>query len=243
MISQYKNIERLRYRISNDIADASKTTDSVLTRAGETVFSTVFSYYLSSFSLNDVENVSGLQDWLLLLALRIIIFIVFFVVSFLMIRMLIIGYRAVKIVRRKKKIGIADKKRATKDFDNIALDSLMLVEEYIAIYLDKSKPQRDEIKLFYLYEIVHYTLTSCRFALPLIEKSCITCIGEEKSYYVEEYRFKNYLNILNNQIELFLKSSNIQNIVDNDEMLKKRIECIESYYKELSNYKEHCSSS
>ena len=243
MISQYKNIERLRYRISNDIAKASKTTDTVLTRAVEAIFSTVLSYYLSSSTLplfNTNDNTIQPTQWLVFLFLRIVIFLLFFILAFILIKLIILVYKSVKIVGRKKKTGIKDKQKATKDFDNIALDSLMLVEEYIAIYSNRKTPLKPELEKFYIYEIVHYTLTACNYALPLIKKSCITYSGDEMSPYVEEDRFINFLSILKSQKD-FLHEPGPSNYIEKTTVLKKRVEEIDEAYETLSAYK-NCQS-
>lgn len=240
MISQYKNIERLRYRISNDIYDATKGTDNVFVRIFRMVFSSIFSFYLSTasrtiFGIEEkLENVS--YAWLWLLFILSLIFVLFFGISFKMSSYVIKAYNCIRRVGpRKSKLGMNDKRKATKDFDNIAIDSLLLVDEYIQEFSKNNNVIESDVKKqYYLFEIIHYMLTACRFATPLITLKCIDYDGNEESHNIEEYRFRNFLDIMKEQI-LFLDSKSNTDYFSNNIMLSSRVNEIKRKYNWLED--------
>lgn len=240
MISQYKNIERLRYRISNDIYDATKGTDNIFVRVFRMVFSSIFSFYLSTAS----KTILGIEEkldkvsyaWFWQLIVLSLIFVLFFGISFKMSSYAIKAYNCIRRVGpRRSKLSMKDQRKATKDFDNIAIDSLLLVDEYIHEFSKINNAIESDVKKqYYLFEIIHYMLTACRFATPLITLKCIDYDGNEESHNIEEYRFKNFLNIMENQI-LFLDSKISPDFYSKNNMLSSRVNEIKREYNWLKD--------
>lgn len=241
MISEYKNIERLRYRLSNDISDASKSSDSIFKRIFRVVFSAAFSFYLSNASRTffgiGTTNEKSNGQWILALLILTLIFVVIFVVTYGIFSFLSFIYRNIKRVGRKsnEKIRDSEKKKATKDFDNISIDSVMLVQEYIESYnklSNETSIDNDDQKQFYLFEALHYIDTACQYAKPIITLDCIVKAGYETSKYVDDYRFNNFLEILSKQID-FLVLDNKYDYITSDELLNYRFEVVVKEFRAL----------
>ena len=82
MINSFKNFERLRYRISNDIkelvTDSKSNSDNMKEELSNTIFATVFSAFVTEVAFN---TVSDPIDWCSIIKM-IAIFILLYIVSY-----------------------------------------------------------------------------------------------------------------------------------------------------------------
>lgn len=212
MIHSFKNSERLRYRISNDIRElvfeTKGSNDATREMLSNTIFATVFSAMITEVAFGSHEIGA---DWKSVLYL-IFIFILFYVAI----------YFSYKAIRRKihlfmepRKIhsldeGITHAIKTMKDFDNIACDSVLVAKDFKAQFeklqcsgMNPNLQEYKDIKAFYLFEIMHYLGVASDKTKALVESSnlCIRTMNHAEG--VDIFRAINILNIMN-ELDTFL---------------------------------------
>lgn len=206
MVNSFKNFERLRYRISTDIKkiviDSKSNSECMKDEISTTVFSTVFSAFLTEIAFNsNKDTFNGFE----VIAL-IILFIIVYIFSFNLYKLF---FRRIAVFIRDRRIHTIDKDMDTmiqiqKDFDNIACDSILVAKDY---KLEYKRLENDEsnknLKIFYYYEIMHYLATACEKTTDLVKnkEKCIRTLSESEG--VDVFRVINIINIMQ-ELDKFL---------------------------------------
>lgn len=203
MIDSFKNFERLRYRLSNDMrelaSDSKESSDKLMEQIANTVFATIFSAFITKMAFGDGEN--GYNICMILK--MIVLFVFIYVVSFVLYSFL---YRKILKKWQERKIhsinsGMSAMIQIQKDFDNIACDSILMARGYKSAY--EKLPDIEEnqnLKVFYYYEIMHYMDVACDKTRDLVKhkKDCIRTMNE--AIGVDIFRVINIKNIMEEMI-------------------------------------------
>ena len=84
MIDSFKNFERLRYRLSNDMrelaSDSKENSDSLKGQISNTVFATIFSAFITEVALKD--NGNG-YDFCMIMKM-ITVFVIIYITSYIL---------------------------------------------------------------------------------------------------------------------------------------------------------------
>lgn len=206
MVNSFKNFERLRYRISTDIKkiviDSKSNSEGMKEEISSTVFSTVFSAFLTEIAFNsNKDTFNGCE----VIAL-IILFIIIYASSYYLYKL---GFCRIAVFIRNRRIHTIDKDMETmiqiqKDFDNIACDSILVAKDYKLEYqrLDNNESNKN-FKIFYYYEIMHYLATACEKTTDLVnnKENCIRTLSEAEG--VDVFRVINIINIMQ-ELDQFL---------------------------------------
>lgn len=205
MINSFKNFERLRYRISNDIknlvADNKSSNDCMREEISNTIFATVFSAFVTEVAFN--SNTDTVK-WCTIFEM-ILIFILVYIGAYWLYNKV---HNKLVFFWEKRKIQTIDKSMATmiqvqKDFDNIACDSILMARDFKLAFENlkgleaSSNVEEDKnLKAFYLFEIMHYLGTSCEKTKVLVsnKEKCIRTLNESEG--VDVFRVKNIINIM-----------------------------------------------
>lgn len=192
----HKNIELLRYYISRDMR---RIEDKISNDKSDLV-----GYFVAS--LVDALIVAMFSEWLQQLRVRYkVLIIAGFIVSFFLISRLTNWIRG-RIVRSRRASGRDNEKpeeilRIVDEFDNIAVDGLLLCSYYKERY---EAATDKKMKLFYLYETFHYLEKSCA-VYRRIQGNYGSYVSTEDDLLISEYRVKNYLDIVD-ELSSFIKS-------------------------------------
>ena len=206
MINSFKNFERLRYRMSNDIkelvVDSKRNSDNVKEELSNTIFSSVFSAFVTEVAFN---TNSDSIDWCSIIKI-IAIFILLYIVTY---ELYSFFYTRIKDFFKERKINTIDKSmdamiKIQKDFDNIACDSILVARNYKLEYLRlknsenslKDTESNQNLMIFYYFEIMHYLMTACEKTINLVKnkKKCIKTLNESEG--VDIFRVINILDII-----------------------------------------------
>ena len=239
MIDSFKNFERLRYRLSNDMREIALDTkgnaDKIKGQISNTIFATIFSAFITEIAFN--ENETGYN--LGMIALQILIFCFIYIASYIIYNYL---YNILVTAWNKRKVNKIDNsantmKQIQKDFDNIACDSILVAKGYLDAFSALSNSDSNKsLKTFYFYEIMHYLDTACEKTKELVQykSECIRTIQTASG--VDVFRVSNLLNIIK-EIDTFLDinfnaictdNPQLQAIQHQHKQLKKKIEFIET---------------
>ena len=158
MIDSFKNFERLRYRLSNDMrelaSDSKENSDSLKGQISNTVFATIFSAFITEVALKD--NGNG-YDFCMIMKM-ITVFVIIYITSYILYGFL---YNKIMKIWKARKIysinsGMDKMIQIQKDFDNIACDSILVARGYRNAYDElENIPSNKTLKIFYYYEIMH----------------------------------------------------------------------------------------
>lgn len=198
MFRGFKNSEFLKYSINSKIDKefSRSRIDSSINLAQ--LLSSVFSASLTTIlitTLNDlitVDNAFGKFFAILGIAIAIIV-ITYFSLFFL------IGY-IFKTIREKRvlKFGVNEIHELIEQFDNLACDSILIVEKYIEDL--KSKKNSKEIDNYYIYEAIHYLKKAVGITEAIIgRKDECTCEKNDTSK-IDMFRIRNLVSIMKIQI-------------------------------------------
>ena len=205
MINSFKNFERLRYRISNDIkslvADNKSSNDCMREEISNTIFATVFSAFVTEVAFN--SNTQAVK-WCTIIEM-ILIFIFVYIGAYWLYNKV---HSKLVIFWRKRKIQTVDKSMVAmlqiqKDFDNIACDSILVARDFKLAFenlkelkVSGNVEEDKNLKAFYLFEIMHYLGTSCEKTKDLVnnKEMCIRTLDESEG--VDIFRVKNIINIM-----------------------------------------------
>lgn len=198
MINSFKNFERLRYRIFNDIkslvADSKSSNESMREEISNTIFATVFSAFITEVAFNNEEMVK----WCAICEM-ILIFVVVYIVSYLLYNLV---HNKLVIFWEERKFHTIDKNvtamiQIQKDFDNIACDSILVARDFKAAFENLRNLEEDRnLKAFYLFEIMHYLGTACEKTKDLVsnKQQCIRTLAESEG--VDVFRVENIIKIM-----------------------------------------------
>lgn len=212
MINSFKNFERLRYRISNDIKnlviDNKSSNDNMREEISNTIFATIFSAFITEIAFSsNVETV----EWCGIV-ISILIFIIVYVVSY---RVYNWAHKKLELFWGIRKLQTVDKSmdamiQIQKDFDNIACDSILVARDFKIAFekLEKDEENGDSgedknLKAFYLFETMHYLGTACEKTKDLVQnrQKCIRTLDESEG--VDIFRVKNIISIIQ-ELDVFL---------------------------------------
>ncbi|MCM1295245.1 MAG: hypothetical protein NC311_06860 [Muribaculaceae bacterium] len=215
MINSFKNFERLRYRISNDIrelaADNKSSNDCMGEEISDTIFATVFSAFVTEVAFNGNAET---MKWCAVFE-KVLIFILVYISSYVVYNLL---HGKWVDCLEKRKIKTVDKSmnamiQIQKDFDNIACDSILVARDFKSAYENLKRLEENgnieedkNLKAFYLFEIMHYLGTACEKTKNLVgnKEKCIRTLNESEG--VDIFRVKNIIEIMQ-ELYIFLDSN------------------------------------
>ena len=83
MTDSFKNFERLRYRLSNDMREIALNTkgnsDDIRGQISNTIFATIFSAFISEVAFNDIGNKCNIR----MIVLQILAFCLVYIASYI----------------------------------------------------------------------------------------------------------------------------------------------------------------
>jgi len=239
MIDSFKNFERLRYRLSNDMREIALDTkgnaDEIKGQISNTIFATIFSAFITEIAFKDNETGYNLG----MIALQILIFCIIYIVSYIAYNFL---YNVVVTAWNKRKVNKIDNgaetmKQIQKDFDNIACDSILVAKSYLDAFSALSNDASNKsLKTFYFYEIMHYLDTACEKTKELVQYKSECIRTTQTASGVDIFRVSNLLNIIK-EIDTFLDNQfnticngnpQLSAIQHQHKQIKKKIEFIEN---------------
>lgn len=207
MIDSFKNIERLRYRLSNDMrkiaSDNNEKSSDIKDQISNTIFATVFSAFITEVVFREPEVV---YDWRTIFKL-ILVFVGIYILSYIAYNFLyshILAFwkeRKIHSVRTGMKVMI----QIQKDFDNIACDSVLMARSYRNAFKDLPQDSASKtLRTFYYYEILHYIDVACDKTQDLInyKQYCIRTM--DKAVGVDLFRVINIKNMIQ-ELNAFLQ--------------------------------------
>lgn len=206
MINSYKNFERLRYRIFNDMKDIylknKERSDDIKVQISNTIFATIFSAFITEVAFRNIDLNKNLISTLLL----IFIFVFLYIISYISYNKI---FNKIILFNNKTKLGTIDTSvekmiQIQKDFDNIACDSILLCKNYKVEFENLiSDEDNRNLKIMYYYEIMHYLDTACEKTFDLVKNKndCIRTL--DKALGVDIFRVINLINIVK-ELETFL---------------------------------------
>lgn len=127
MTDSFKNFERLRYRLSNDMREIALNTkgnsDDIRGQISNTIFATIFSAFISEIAFNDIGN-----KCIRTIVLQILVFCLVYIASYIIYDFL---YKKISTTLKKRRVNSLDISapkliQIQKDFDNIACDSILV---------------------------------------------------------------------------------------------------------------------
>ncbi|MBD5097312.1 MAG: hypothetical protein HDT40_10055 [Lachnospiraceae bacterium] len=180
----HKNIELLRFYVSNDINKIDKKIQSN--------DSQMKGYFLAS--LVDILIVIIFDKYMVCIAIwEKVLWIIGLIVLFLILSKFVSVFS--KWRNDRKKESGRDKYlpdnilQKIDDFDNIACDGLLICENYIQKYKEEHEKY---IKNFYLYEIIHY-LSKITDIFRTIYAERELYISDENKELLDSYRINNFI--------------------------------------------------
>lgn len=241
MPDSFKNFERLRYRLSNDmrqIATQGAISDEKK-QIPNTIFATIFSAFITEMAF---KNESSKRNFVVIL-LQILSFCIIYIISYTLYNSLIL--KIIKFFKNwgHKKIDTSPEKmiQIQKDFDNIACDSIFAAQNYMdafssiyAVSNANSNISPHNLMTFYFYEIMHYLDTACSKTKDLVDnkKQCIKTMDIAQG--VDIYRVENIILIMddiNNFIKKYINFICVNNpeekhLRNQHDLIKNKLECI-----------------
>lgn len=212
MIESFKNIERLRYRLSSDmeklLSDNKGKTDDMKEQISNTVFAAIFSAFITEVAIggNEENYITGIN--IAVIILKILIFIILYVLSYKAYNFLRIKRNKWSELRSLKRVDTGEKAmlQIQKDFDNIACDSILVAREYKDLFVDLThNAENKSLKTFYYYEVMHYLATACEKTVSLVKNKEKCVRTSQEATGVDEYRIINIKDIME-EIRDFLQS-------------------------------------
>lgn len=237
MINSFKNFERLRYRISNDLKDLlinnKNSNDNMRGEISNTIFATIFSAFVTEVVFNSNLQMIKWGKMVIMLLLFIIIYVIsYWLYNFLHLKLLsYLGKRQLQTIDKSMDVMI----QIQKDFDNIACDSILAARDFKLAYTKERKNKN--IKAFYLFETMHYLTTACEKTKNLVEnkEKCIRTSSEAEG--VDVFRVQNIINIMQ-EIDKFL-DENLKELDDYTDYLED-IKSQHTYIQELIRKITNC---
>lgn len=225
MIESFKNFERLRYRLSNDMREIASSTkrnsNNAKNQVSNTIFATVFTSFVTEIAFKHDGNGYEIGKVLILLILFILVYIISYALYNYIYKALSNLWDAEKVHKLER--GPHKIIQIQKDFDNIACDSVLVAKSYIDTYNSlQNNSSNQNLKIFYYYEVMHYLDTAAEKTEELLfyKEECIrtmrTALG------VDIYRIRNLTNIME-EIQTFLDQE-YHNICNNNVPEKDAIE-------------------
>lgn len=217
MIDSFKNFERLRYRLSNDMRKIASNTkgnvDDIKGQISNTIFATIFSAFITEIAFKDDGN--GYD--ICMIVFQIFIFCLVYIISYIAYNFF---YNIISTVWKKRKVNKLDISttkmiQIQKDFDNIACDSILVAKNYMdAFNTLPNSASNQSLKTFYFHEIMHYLDTAYEKTKELVEfkTECIRTMQTASG--VDIYRVVNLKNIMK-EINTFLNNE-FNNIYNTD---------------------------
>lgn len=212
MMSNYKNFDRLNYKLYTAQIDLLERELEKSHQLEKSVFSGIVSSTVSIISASKFADKFSLPVQILIIIASYLIF--YFLAYFVI-------YKAVDWIMNENKIHGSTwddraKIKICKDFDKIACHSLIMSQSYkecIDSVADKN------LKELYLYEMIHYLEVAIRYTGNLInaERKCVN--DGDLGYGVDKCRVVNVMNIMKDVITI-IKGYEI-NIITNDHMSTK----------------------
>lgn len=239
MINSFKNFERLRYRISNDIknlvVDNKNSNDNMREEISNTIFATIFSAFITEIVFgSSTETIEWCK-----IAIMIPVFIIIYVGSYWLYNL---AHRKLVSFLGKRKLQTVDKSmdamiQIQKDFDNIACDSILAARDFKSAYEKQRENEEKDVieedknlKAFYLFETMHYLATACEKTKDLVKnkQKCIRTLNEAEG--VDIFRVKNIISIMQ-EVDKFLDDN--LGVLDDYADQKEAIECQHKYIQGL----------
>lgn len=210
-MNSFKNFERLRYRISNDmerlLGDKESKSDDIKKELSNTIFATVFSAFITEIAFSDNVTEFGIKN----IVLNITIFVIVYVVSYWGYNKSVEKISQYILQRRIHETAptMRDSIEIQKDFDNIACDSIIVAKEFQEEFI----ASENNLKKFYYFEVLHYIETASEKTQKLVEnRNCIRSADNE--FGVDIFRIRNAVKLMEESVE-FLKE-NFENVCKND---------------------------
>lgn len=204
--ANHKDFELLRFYISKDIKRIEKKIpqgeSQIVCCMIASLIDLLIAYFFKDILSNYAANAKmGNLCNVILRMIAIIVLIVMFLLLSKMIK------RFLEYRKRKKQISgellYSDaeyKQEIIDDFDNIACDGLLICQNYIAKY---HKEQKDYIKEFYLYEVLHHLTKSLKI-FDIIYENSDQFVSDKDDNLIDSYRAKNFV-IFAQEIYVFLE--------------------------------------
>ena len=202
MINSFKNFERLRYRLSNDMrkiaVESQENTDSLSGQIANTIFATLFSAFITEVAFRDSESGFDFPMIAKLCGVFIVVYIISYIIYNYIYKLIVKLWNGFRV--HSVNTGIKKMIQIQKDFDNIACDSILIAREYQSAFDDLEMTNENKnLRIFYYYEILHYLDTACDKTEALVKNKsdCIRTMNEATG--VDIFRV---INIKNMMIEL-----------------------------------------
>lgn len=208
MIESFKNFERLRYRLSNDMRElasqSAENSDSTKEQISGTVFATVFSGFITEMAFGDSSSGYNIHNIMKKIAIFIIVYIIAYIAYKLLNKLILVIWNIVKINSCEMGMDVMIQKQ--KDFDNIACDSILMAREYRDSYetIDDISENRN-LRIFCYYEIMHYLDAACDKTLSILENKTECVRTSDKATGVDIFRIINLKNMMD-ELRGFLDS-------------------------------------
>lgn len=219
MIDSFKNIERLRYRLSNDMLkianDNNEKSSDIKGQISNTIFATVFSAFITEVAFREPEVI---YDWRTVIKL-VLVFVGIYILSYITYNFLyshIIAFwkeRKIHTVKTGMKVMI----QIQKDFDNIACDSVLMARSYRNAFRDlPNNSEYKTLRTFYYYEILHYIDVACDKTQDLINYKQYCIRTTDKAVGVDLFRVINIKNMIQ-ELNTFLQQKFDEICYDNSQ--------------------------
>lgn len=229
MFRGFKNSEYLKYTISSKIdkefTQSRKDSSSNLIQIMSSIFTAAIASILSS-TLNSIiiiENPVG--KFFAILGITLGIIILTYVVLYFLISLIHKEIRERKII----KIGYDETRELIEKFDNVACDSIIVVDKYLNdIFAGSLSP---EIIDYSLYEVIHYMRKATIITEAILNQRNQCTSDRPDISKIDMFRIRNVVKILRIQID---KISNPSFKVS-DNSAKEAIVIIEKNISELEN--------
>ena len=122
MINSFKNFERLRYRLSNDMrkiaVESQENTDSLSGQIANTIFATMFSAFITEVAFRDSESGFDFSMIAKLCGVFIVVYIISYIIYNYIYKLIVKLWNGFRV--HSVNTGIKKMIQIQKDFDNIA---------------------------------------------------------------------------------------------------------------------------
>ncbi|MCD7882754.1 MAG: hypothetical protein LUI87_03460 [Lachnospiraceae bacterium] len=242
MEGEFRNFERLRYRLSVDMENITsnnkKTEERQKNQISNTIFATIFSALINNVAFADLSmvssatsattsNVSGTLNQIENILIQALAFCFVFILAYLLYDHIspfvpkLIGELKVKSTDKSD----ANMKKIKKDFDNIACDCILVAQEYRQSYeatiLSQfhSETYKQTMLQFYYFEVLHYIAKASQ-KIKILMNNKDQCIRTENvADGVDLFRVKNTYELIKDTEKEFL-NKNIDLICKDNEQEK-----------------------
>lgn len=229
MFRGFKNSEYLKYTISSKIdkefTQSRKDGSSNLIQIMSSIFTAAIASVLST-TLNTLICIKNpISKFFAILGVTLGIIIISYVLLYFLISLIHKEIRERRII----KLGYNETRELIEKFDNVACDSIIVVEKYLD---DISKDTlSQEICDYSLYEIIHYIRKATRITEAILSQRN-QCTSEKPNISkIDMFRVRNVVKILRIQIDKI----NAPTFNVSDKTAKEAIEIIEQNITELEN--------